>query len=617
MTDHETELRSMPERPRVSFAVDMPRPSMAEHITIMASPSVIASRMQDEQYSDSAALMQPPATTADPEPPRLSIQLPRPSMAREVHVNITTTPASHVSIIQTLGKFKVAIILIFFGVAMAALIAMIGVLLALNKGDPDPTTLASTLTITNLMTHLNALERVASLHNNSRSVVAGYNASADYVTAQLLDARLVVATVPFTLPWAQELAPARMAMIAPTPTTYALTADFLTLSYSGSGTATGTLQKVSQLGCGAENFASFVAGNVALIMRGNCTFEQKASNAVNAGAIAALMFNDGDGAGRTAAFSGTLGSIQPIPVLGLSFALGSQLAAMPAGSVVMSASVSMEYSTAYTYNLVTDIVAQRADRVIVVGAHLDSVPAGPGINDNGSGTSVILEIARQFATKLQKPVNTVRFAWWGAEEEGLVGSTKYVQQLSPAERSVIVANLNFDMLGSPNFIRGVYEGSGAPEGPRAGSVYLTNYFGKCFTGRGLNWTMVEFNGRSDYAAFTNDLGVPAGGVETGAEVAKNTTYRAMFGGLANTPFDPCYHQSCDTVANIDKTALLQMAWCAASVIERLAYDTNIDQNLGIAASTTTTTTTAAKSYIPVRAATAVRDAHGHGKLMFD
>ena len=98
----------------------------------------------------------------------------------------------------------------------------------------------------------------------------------------------------------------------------------------------------------------------------------------------------------------------------------------------------------------------RADNVVMVGAHLDSVSRGPGINDNGSGSAAILEVAE--AMRKVKPTNKVRFAWWGAEESGLVGSTNYVNGLSPAEQDKIALYLNFDMIGSPNFGRFVYDG---------------------------------------------------------------------------------------------------------------------------------------------------------------
>ena len=74
-----------------------------------------------------------------------------------------------------------------------------------------------------------------------------------------------------------------------------------------------------------------------------------------------------------------------------------------------------------SYNLIAESKAGRPDNVVVVGAHLDSVDTGPGIQDNGSGTAALLEVAQQMANV--QPSNKVRFALWGADEAGLVGST--------------------------------------------------------------------------------------------------------------------------------------------------------------------------------------------------
>jgi Zn-dependent M28 family amino/carboxypeptidase len=111
------------------------------------------------------------------------------------------------------------------------------------------------------------------------------------------------------------------------------------------------------------------------------------------------------------------------------------------------------------------------DNVVIVGAHLDSVFEGPGINDNGSGSAAVLAVAEQMSKV--KPRNKVRFAWWGAEEFGLVGSDHYVANLSEEEREDIALYLNFDMIGSPNYVRFIYDGDGSafglagPEGSAA------------------------------------------------------------------------------------------------------------------------------------------------------
>ena len=154
----------------------------------------------------------------------------------------------------------------------------------------------------------------------------------------------------------------------------------------------------------------------------------------------------------------------------------------------------------------------------MAGAHLDSVPAGPGINDNGSGSAALLEVAQQMAKS--KPNNTVRFAWWGAEELGLIGSTEWVEQRTPAELDEIALYLNFDMIGSPNYYFGVYDANEssfeAPVAVPDGSVDIEETFESFYTLRGEPYDDSAFSGRSDYAAFI-DNGIPSGGLFTGAE----------------------------------------------------------------------------------------------------
>ena len=217
-------------------------------------------------------------------------------------------------------------------------------------------------------------------------------------------------------------------------------------------------------------------------------------------------------------------------------------------------------------NVIADLAAKRpnkAGKIVLLGSHLDSVPAGPGINDNGSGTATDLEIAEQMAMD-RPPRNPVRFAFWGAEEAGLVGSTRYVAALSDEEGAKIGLNLNFDMLGSPNFIRLVYDGDGSAFGLSGppGSDDIEHTFEAYFASMGLALDPTAFDGRSDYKPFI-DVGIPAGGLFTGAENVKTADQAARFGGVVGEAFDRCYHQACDTFSNNNNTGLRQMADAAA------------------------------------------------------
>jgi Zn-dependent M28 family amino/carboxypeptidase len=208
------------------------------------------------------------------------------------------------------------------------------------------------------------------------------------------------------------------------------------------------------------------------------------------------------------------------------------------------------------------------NHVIVIGAHLDSVSRGPGINDNGSGSATILEVAEVFAAQGRVPRNKLRFAWWSAEEQSLIGSTFYVNSLSQAEKDKIELNLNFDMIGSPNFVRFVYDGNnsagGGAVGP-AGSGAIEQVFLDYFASQNLATDPTPFNGRSDYGPFIA-AGIPAGGLFTGAEGVKTAAQAATYGGTAGQAYDSCYHLACDTYANNSNTALDQMSDAVAHAV---------------------------------------------------
>jgi Zn-dependent M28 family amino/carboxypeptidase len=229
-----------------------------------------------------------------------------------------------------------------------------------------------------------------------------------------------------------------------------------------------------------------------------------------------------------------------------------------------------------TWNVIAETATGDADRVVVVGAHLDSRLEGPGINDNGSGSATILEIAETFAAQGRDARNKLRFMWYGAEEFNLLGSTFYVNNLSEAEQGRIMAMVNFDMVGSPNYVRFVYDGDnssfpvgpGAAEGP-PGSAFIEDLFIDYFNSQGLANDPTPFSGRSDYGPFIA-VGIPAGGLFTGAEGIKTAQQAVTYGGTAGIAYDPCYHQACDTYANNSDSGLDSMSDAAAHVVLTLS-----------------------------------------------
>ena len=454
--------------------------------------------------------------------------------------------------------------------------ALAGAPVAHGQTVADSTDLRREVTPGGIAQHARALQTLAGRHGGNRAAATpGYDASAAYVARRLRLAGYGVTVQPFDFPAFEEVAPPRLVRRAPTERTYSLETDFELFLYSGSGDVTARVQPVdvtvpptpapsSTSGCEAGDFAGFTPGNVALIQRGTCTFGVKASNALAAGAAAVLIFNEGQ-EGRQDVVIATLGEPISIPVLSLSYAAGEELyTTAQAGEVIVNVFTSTVSEVRRTVNVLGESPGGRADRIVVVGAHLDSVPAGPGINDNGSGTSTILEIAEEMSEMGIVPYNKVRFAFWGAEELGLLGSQHYVSQLDDGARANIQANLNFDMVGSSNYVRFVYDGDGSsstPAGPPGSDVIervLENYF----SSRGLPTEPTPFSGRSDYGPFIA-VGIPAGGLFSGAEGIKTEAQAAVYGGTAGQAYDPCYHEACDVLDNLNRSSLSQLSDGAA------------------------------------------------------
>lgn len=434
--------------------------------------------------------------------------------------------------------------------------------------------------------HQAALQRIATANGGNRfSGFPGYDASVDYVVEQLEAAGYEPEVQAFDYLAFEVVGPSTLQQVAPTLRTYVEGVDFGAITQTDPGDVTAAVTPVdlqlgigntSTSGCEASDFAGFPAGNIALLQRGTCTFEIKAENAAAAGAVGIVIFNQGnttaEDRNNIPAVTLTANNTSGIPVLGTTYSLGVTLASTPGLRMRVFANTLRQVLP--TYNVIAEKVGANDDNVVMAGAHLDSVLAGPGINDNGSGSAAILETAIQMA-KL-KPENTVRFAWWGAEESGLVGSTNYVNGLSQAERDRIALYLNFDMIGSPNYIQMVYDsdqsGFTAPVPVPPGSIAIEDLFESFYTLSDEPYDDAEFSGRSDYQAFILN-GIPAGGLFTGAEVRKTAEQQAIWGGTTGAQYDPCYHAACDTLANYNAHALALNADAVAFAVLTYAYST--------------------------------------------
>jgi Zn-dependent M28 family amino/carboxypeptidase len=452
-----------------------------------------------------------------------------------------------------------------------------------GPGNVNTNPLTKAVTVNEIMKHQRAFQQIANANDGTRaSGTPGFDASADYVAKRLRQAGYDVTRQTFTFPFFRSLAEPTLTQL--TPEEQELETDVY--EYSGSGDVTGpvvptndlvipaTPEPSSSSGCEASDFEPAPAEpSIALTQRGTCDFAVKADNAKAAGYDAVIIFNEGN-PGRTDLFVGTLGAPKDLPVVGLSYEDAVALVEdIEAGGATAHVTTEVEVDLEReTQNVIADLPGKdvkktaHPDQTVVVGAHLDSVVEGPGINDNGSGSSAILEIAEQMSAlkltkKLERPV---RFAFWGAEEAGLLGSEHYVANLSTSALSKIYANLNFDMLGSPNYVRFVYDGDGSstdPAGP-PGSGAIEKVFTDFFDSKGLASEPTEFSGRSDYGPFIA-AGIPAGGLFSGAEGVKTAEQEDVYGGTAGEWYDPCYHQACDDITNLSDDALHEMGDAAA------------------------------------------------------
>ncbi|HET6288507.1 MAG TPA: M28 family metallopeptidase [Amycolatopsis sp.] len=421
---------------------------------------------------------------------------------------------------------------------------------------PDGPALAKQLVkkvdVGNVNRHLIALQRISDANGGRRAAsTEGHKKSAEYVATKLEQAGFAVTRQEFPFTYAETVAEELTVADADVP--------IIIMSYSPSTPAGGITAPLAVVpvddtsGCEATDYAGGVAGKIALIQRGGCSFAQKQATAAEAGAVGAIVYNNVPGP-----VNGTLGdpAAGKIPTGGISQADGQALATKAGSPVTLDLRAFLEERT--SYNVLAETKTGRKDNVVMLGAHLDSVTEGPGINDNGTGSAALLETALQLGSK-PKANNAVRFGWWSAEEFGLVGSTHYVNSLSFEEQLNIALYYNYDMIGSPNAAYFAYDGDnsdgdGAGAGPYGSAQLEKTLVDYLQQGKGVPVEGTDFTGRSDYGQFIA-VGIPAGGLFTGAEGVKTAAQAAKWGGSANVAYDKCYHQACDNLGNVDRVAL--------------------------------------------------------------
>ncbi|WP_226343939.1 M28 family peptidase [Agilicoccus flavus] len=414
-----------------------------------------------------------------------------------------------------------------------------------------------------VMSHLRRFQAIADANDGNRGAgTSGYEASGKYVEGVLAKAGYTTKRQHFDF-FYEKVTATSLGVVSP----QARAIEHNPMSYSpatpaGGITAALVAPKVAT-GCDAAAWEGVAAtGKIALVARGTCSFSVKSQAAKAAGASAAIIYNNADGA-----LNGTLGELSDanVPTTGVTQAEGQALLAqVGSGPVTVKFVLDKIVEKRKTFNIIAESKRGNPDNVVMAGAHLDSVDDGPGINDNGSGSAAILEVAVQLAKQKNiqgKPANKVRFAWWGAEELGLLGSQHYVNDLktkNPAALKKIATYLNFDMVGSPNHIIGVYDADQstykAPVAVPAGSTATEDVFTDYFGATKQPWVDTEFSGRSDYQAFITN-GIPASGLFTGADGTKTAKEVQLFGGTAGITYDPNYHTPKDDIKNINVKAL--------------------------------------------------------------
>ena len=483
----------------------------------------------------------------------------------------TSSPAQHIKMLRS---------------TIAALTLCMAAGKASNLTQIDPPT------IEGMLETLRNFEQAAMQSGGSRSIAKGYNRSAEYVLRSLSEfgTEFDIHQQYFTVPVFTEVEKPVLSFFGSSETIslsrcetrtgwqhYESACDYSGVRYGGNTggrmvPVSAPVQAVDRP-CDLVGFSGFIAGRIAVLTVSNeCDYFVMVTNAQTAGASGVLLSNpdgtSGIPGGRVFdSATWTPSVVLPrIPTIGIT-ATTRVLLMQRVNDLAVRIETSTIIKIEHTFNIIATSRFGNLDSVLMIGSHLDSVPEGPGINDNGSGSSVVLELATQYAkakrrnAKSNKSESAVRFAWWGAEEIGLMGSRYYVDDLVdhyPLDLAKIRGYLNFDMEAGPNYVRMIYDAATAPEPARQGSIILQNQFISAWNHMSLSYGKTAMYGGSDFLPFIL-AGVASSGLATGASSVKSEDERTAHGGLANTPLDPCYHAPCDTVDNVNQKCLIECA----------------------------------------------------------
>lgn len=424
------------------------------------------------------------------------------------------------------------------------------------------------VTVTGIHRHLIALQRVSDTNGGNRTThLSGYQRSLDYVADKLRDAGFRVDTPQFT--YDRVAVDAAVVSAGPVRAVPTQMTDSPNTPVGGLTAPLVVVPVDASPGCQPEDYTGLDArGAIVLTKRGGCTFTQKQVVAADAGAVAVLIYNHVDGPG--------LGSLDPaqarIPTAGLTTAEGLALSAVAGTPTTVDSRTHRERTTARY--LVTQTRTGRTDNVVLAGSQLDSIPTSAGINDTGTSSAALLEIALRLGPS-PRLNNAVRFAWWGAEDVDKTAAGYYLDSLTFEQQLDIALYLNSNSIGSRNAGYFVHDGdnSSGTAGPMPfGSGEIERAFADYLNGRGIHTEDTNFDRQWDHSRFIA-VGIPTGGVYAGTFRPKTPAQAEKWGGTAGVSFDPCHQQACDNLGNVDRTALDRNADALAFVLGTYAMST--------------------------------------------
>ncbi|OBK22566.1 peptidase M28 [Mycobacterium asiaticum] len=427
---------------------------------------------------------------------------------------------------------------------------------------PDPArSLAAKVTADGMFVHLRALQDIANANQGNRaSGTPGYDASVEYVAKALRDKGFDVSTPQFE----------RMRNTSEGKPTLTIAGRSFSVDQASllvrtpSGGLTGPVVRAAPAaGCAAGDYpAALPKGAIAVVDDSRCSVVDKQNSAMARGAAAVIVISQpsGHGAPPTLFNPGYYNQLTvPVAVVGANAATALSRTTAPVRLVLDAENVKV-----ISRNVLAQTKTGAPNEVVMVGTHLDSPPNSPGINNAGSGVAAVLETALALGP-LPPVANAVRFAFWGAEENGVNGSMDYVFGLDNAALNDIALYLNFDMLGSPN--PGFFTDDGDQSGPAGpgvasadvpeGSAGIERTLAGYLNLAGKRPADMPLNTRTDYHPFLV-AGIPVGGMNTGASQTKTTVQSRLWGGQAGAAFDPNYQSPRDTVEAINRDALAVM-----------------------------------------------------------